>query len=137
MRTTIGKVDDSNSYELVRFCSKSDTNVVGGASKLFKWFVRNYDFDSIVSFSDIAHTTGNLYKTLGFHKVSESNPGYVWVRLDDDFYRTRVSCQKKNLINMFDDISEDYIKDHSEKEIMEQHGYVQVFDSGVIRWEYR
>lgn len=137
MRTTIGKVDDSNSYELVRFCSKSGINVVGGASKLFKWFVRNYDFDSIVSFSDIAHTTGNLYKILGFHEVSESNPGYVWVRLEDDFYRTRVSCQKKNLINMFDDISEDYIKDHSEKEIMEQHGYVQVFDSGVIRWEYR
>ena len=48
---------------------------------------------------------------------------------------SRVQCQKHNLRKLFDDPSID-IEHRTEKEIMVEHGYVQVFDSGVIRWEY-
>lgn len=44
-RNTIGKKqsDCENSFELVRFCSLLNTSVVGAASKLFKYFVDNYN----------------------------------------------------------------------------------------------
>lgn len=137
-RPTMGKRTDDSSkiYELSRFCNKLNTSVVGGASKLFSYFVKHYTFDKIISFSDIAHTRGTLYNTLGFVAVSRTAPNYVWVKPYKEFYKNRTSCQKHNLINLFDDVTEQTIKDKSEREIMIEHGFVQVFDSGVIRWEY-
>lgn len=136
MRPQMGKIDDSDeTYELSRFCNILNTSVVGGASKLLKHFINEHRPKKIISFSDRAHTRGNLYTTLGFHEVSMSDPGYVWVKLADDSYYHRSSCQKSNLRNLFKDPSID-IENKTEREIMIEHGYVQVFDSGVIRWEF-
>ena len=135
IRSTIGKTDKFDGYELSRFCSKLNTSVVGGASKLFKHFLNKYPEVNIVSFSDKAHTSGKLYEVLGFHKVNESTPSYVWVNMQDDSYYNRVNCQKRNLKRLFHDSSID-IENKTEKQIMEEHGYAKVFDSGTIRWEY-
>lgn len=139
MRSTIGEIKNTESrstYELSRFCSKLYTSVIGGASKLFKYFCNNYDVEKIVSFSDLAHTRGELYQILGFKSVSLSAPGYVWVNGVDDSSLHRVNCQKSNLPKLFHDDTID-IKNKTEKEIMEEHGYVRVYDSGVIRWEWK
>lgn len=137
MRNTIGrtKQDDPYTWELVRFCNKMNTTVTGGASKLFKYFINNFEFSKIVSFSDRAHTKGNLYKILGFHEVSRSDPNYVWVNLQTDLFFNRVSCQKRNLPNLFNEPDLD-TENKTEKQIMLEHGFVQVYDSGNIRWEY-
>ena len=134
-RSSIGSKTSFNGYELSRFCNKIGTCVVGGASKLFKHFLDLNLCDHVVSFSDKAHTRGELYKKLGFHEVSLTQPGYVWVSILDDSYYTRVQCQKRNLRKLFNDETID-IENKTEREIMIEHGYVQVFDSGVIRWEY-
>ena len=135
-RKGIGKTsDDDLEWELGRFCNARNTNVVGGASKLFKHFIENYEYSKIVSFSDIAHTKGNLYDVLGFTAVSESSPGYVWVHMFNDLYLTRTACRKNNLQKLFDDSTID-IENKTEAMIMAEHGFVQVFDCGVIRWEF-
>lgn len=139
LRPTLGKTLDKledNTYELTRFCNVINTNVVGGASKLFSHFIREYNPAKVVSFSDRAHTSGKLYEILGFKQVSISDPGYVWVNTKDDTYFTRVKCQKRNLPNIFNDVTEDDINNKTEKQIMIEHGFVQVYDSGVIRWEW-
>lgn len=134
-RKGIGKKsNDVLEWELGRFCNVLNTNVVGGASKLFKYFTKHYEYSKIVSFSDIAHTKGNLYDILGFTAVSESSPGYVWVNLFTDMYLTRTACQKNNLRKLFNDSTID-IENKTEAMIMAEHGFVQVFDCGVIRWE--
>ena len=134
-RGTIGKKSEHDvEYELSRFCSKINVCVVGSASKLFSYFIKNYDPKSMVSFSDIAHARGNLYPALGFNKVSESDPSYVWVNVLDDTYYSRVRCQKSKLKSLFK--NEDIDLSRTEKQIMSEHGYAQVFDSGVVRWEW-
>ena len=136
-RNSIGRKssDDQNTWELGRFCSLLNTSVVGGASKLLKHFMKSHEVSKIISFSDIARSSGNLYKKLGFDSVSISYPGYVWADLNDKRWYSRVACQKKNLKKLFNDDNID-IEHKTEKQIMEEHGFVQVFDSGVIRWEY-
>jgi len=136
-RFTMGKksYDTEQTWELSRFCSLLNTSVIGGASKLFKYFIRNYNFDKVVSFSDRSHTRGSLYETLGFQEVNRSDPNYVWVRYSDDIYYNRVSCQKRNLPKLLNEPDLD-IENQTEKQIMVTHGFVQVFDSGNIRWEY-
>lgn len=108
-------------WELSRFCSKHNYNVIGGASKLFKYFVDNYmkDGEVIVSYSDIAKTTGKIYKTLNFEFVNDADPNYIWWRSDDD-YKTRYQCQMVN-----------------ERIIMESNGYIKIYDCGNKVWAFR
>lgn len=136
MRNTIGtgKESLSDCVELIRFCNLKNTSVVGGASKLFKYYVENYSPTRIRSFSDIAHTQGTLYPQLGFEVVRESDPGYVWVDSTTDMAYNRVRAQKHNLKNLLNDSSIDLSK--SEKAIMEEHGFVKVYDCGALLWEW-
>lgn len=137
MRNTMGKTsNNSEAWELSRFCNKLHSSVVGGASKLFKHFLRVYSPKEIISFSDIAHTSGELYKKLGFEMDSITDPSYVWANMNDTSYYNRVRCQKQNLRNLFKDQSLD-INNKTEEMIMIEHGYVQVFDSGKIKWIWR
>lgn len=136
MRTTIGTGKDnlSECWELSRFCSKIDCSVVGGASKLFKHFCKIYQPSRIRSFSDNAHTKGSLYGLLGFHEIRRSDPGYVWVNLKSDRAYARNNAQKKNIKQFLNDPEIDLSK--TEREIMIEHGFVQVYDSGTITWEW-
>lgn len=127
--------DNDDTWELIRFCNKLNTSVVGGASRLFYYFRNNWNASKIVSFSDRAHTKGNLYKMLGFDLSSYTDANYVWVNMTTDLYFNRVTCQKHKLPKLFNDPGLD-IEHKTEKQIMLEHGFVQVFDSGNIRWEY-
>lgn len=136
MRSTIGtsREDLSNCWELVRFCSALNTTVVGGASKLLSSFIATQHPIRIRSFSDRAHTRGTLYEKLGFTEIRRSDPGYVWVNLSTDVAYHRVNAQKQHLKKFLNDDSIDLNK--TEKEIMTEHNFVQVFDSGTITWEW-
>ena len=135
IRGTIGsKSNSTNHWELLRFCSKFNYTVIGGASKIFKYFIKNYNPSKIRSFSDRAHTKGNIYKILAFTPVSVSDANYIWVNFKTDQAFHRINAQKRNLKKFLQDDSIDLKK--TEKQIMEEHGYVQVFDSGTITWEW-
>lgn len=137
MRNTIGtgKEDLSDCWELIRFCNVLNTSVVGGASKLFKYFVDSYKPSRIRSFSDRAHTRGTLYPTLGFKYVHSSEPSYVWVDSFTDVAYNRVNAQKQNIKSFLHDDSIDLKK--SEKQIMEEHGFLRMYDCGTILWEWK
>lgn len=126
--------DLTDCWELSRFCSKLNHTVVGGASKLLSFFKDNYHPTKIRSFSDQAHTKGKLYETLGFTKIRTSDANYVWVNIYDDKAYHRINAQKKNIKQFLHDDSIDL--NNTEKQIMIEHGFVQVFDSGTITWEW-
>lgn len=134
IRRTIGANKDVDGWELIRFCNALNTSVVGGASRLFKHFVDTYHPEVVLSFSDRAHTTGKLYQTLGFTEKSRSAPGYVWVDELTDVAYNRVNAQKHNLKKFLNDDNIDLTK--TEAQIMEEHGFVRVYDSGVITWQW-
>ena len=112
-------------YELSRFCSKNNCNVIGGASKLFKYFINNYNPQSIISYSNIAHTRGNLYNLLGFKFSLISDPNYVWT--NGHKILTRYQCQKHKLLKQG-------FKGNSETEMMHNNGYYRIFDCGNKVW---
>ena len=66
-------------WNLNRFCSKLNTNVIGGASKLLKYFINKYNPKRIISYSDKDWSNGDLYISLGFNKISESKPDYKYI----------------------------------------------------------
>lgn len=137
VRNSISKSCDSynDDVELLRFCTKLNTSVVGGCSKLFKYYVNHFSFHCIVSYSDFARTSGSIYKKLGFEFEYLSSPGYMWVQISTDDYLTRVACQKQNISKLFDDIDID--TSMTESQIMTSLNYVRVYDSGACKWIYR
>jgi len=119
------RFNKTHEYELSRFCSKAGCNVIGGASKLFKYFINNYNPNNIISYSNIAHTRGNLYGNLGFTLQDISEPNYVWINHTNVL--SRYQCQKHKLLE------QGYIGD-SEADIMHNRGYYRIYDCGNKVW---
>lgn len=57
-------------WELTRYCSIY--NVIGGVNKLFSFFLKKYNPQSIVSYCDLAKFSGHTYENLGFSLVATS-----------------------------------------------------------------
>jgi hypothetical protein len=116
---------DKDNQILDKLCFKKGVNIIGGFEKLLKNYIKNsFDKDTnIVSYCDLDINNGNSYDRVGF-KVVGWNRNYYWV--NDDEWRTRRQCQKKYICNEFDESF-----DLTENEIMQKHGFVKVFTSGI------
>jgi len=112
-------------WELSRFCSKVGCNVIGGASKLFNYFINKYRPKSLISYSNNAHTKGKLYEILGFKLSLITEPNYVWFNGQNII--TRYQSQKHKLIE------QGYVG-NSEVEIMRNNGYNKIYDCGNKVW---
>jgi len=125
MSLCMSRFSDAYEYELVRYCSKLEHSVVGGASKLLKYFERNHNPISVGSYSDRRWNTGGLYLKLGFTFIHNSAPDYVYVYNGKSFNRQQF--QKHKLQALFPEI---YSDEKTEREIMEEAGYYRVFGCG-------
>ena len=124
---TFGKPRFNKNYEweLLRFCTKKNTSIIGGASKLFKKFVELYKPKSVLSYSRIDKGTGRLYENLGFKLDKITDPDYVWT--NGKIVLSRYQCQKHKLIQQG-------FKGSSESEIMENRNFLRVFGCGNKVW---
>lgn len=129
---TFGKSRFNKKYdwELIRYCSKSNINVIGGASKMFKYFY-NKHIGSMISYADRRYSNGNLYVVLGFNLVNKTAPGYFYYNLKNGEIKNRMSCQKHKLINM-----QHYNENLSEYQIMTLNDYDRVWDAGNLVFAY-
>lgn len=123
-------INKNYQWELNRLCTKFGYNVQGGASKLLKYFIKNYSPESIVSYSDIAKTRGGIYKTLGFKHVATTAPQYHWT--DGEVTLSRYKTQRKRLIRAgWLSGKED---PRSEATVMQEHGFWRIYDCGKKVW---
>ena len=132
---TFGKPRFNNNYEyeLIRFTIDSSIKIVGGAEKLFKYFIDKYNPKSVITYSDISKFTGNVYKRLGFRLTDDyiTEPNYVWVRDRDKSVLSRYQTQKHKLLEGgFGNLG------YTEDEIMQNLGYEKIYDSGNIKLEW-
>ena len=131
LRKNLGSTSKEGSYELLRFCNKLNTTVIGGASKLFKYFITNYNPINIISYADRRWSEGNLYYNLGFKLLGETKPNYFYVNKYFLNRESRFKYRKDILIkNGFD-------PNKSEYEIMKDNGYTRIYDCGVLKFEYK
>src|SRR5690606_27715671 len=69
-----------NGWEIDRFATKFDYQVVGGASKLFNHFIKNHNPEEVISYADLRYGEGNVYKQLGFELLGNTQPSYYYVK---------------------------------------------------------
>ena len=115
-------------YELLRYCYTKQ--VVGGAEKLFHYFIEKYNPSSIISYCDLSKFTGNVYEKLGFIKGKNSNPSIHWYNLDTKKHITNNLLNQRGFDQLLGKEYGCYGKGTSNTDLMLQHGFVQIYDCG-------
>jgi hypothetical protein len=125
------KTNTKKEFELIRFCNRLNTNVVGASSKLFKHFIKNYKIKEsyILSYADISIFDGKMYDMLGFKEIHLTVPNYFWVVNGKKEHRWKYN--KQNLIK------EGFVSNMTEREIMYSRGYYRIYSCGQKRYEYK
>jgi hypothetical protein len=128
-RVAMGKKSTKEGeYELLRFCNKLNINVIGGASKLFKYFIKTYKPKEITTYADRSFSQGNLYKQLGFNFIGKTEPNYYYII--GDIRNHRFNFRKDKLVKEGFDFSK------TEHEIMLERKIYRIFDSGNLKFRY-
>ena len=117
-------------YELIRFCNLKNTNIVGGASKLLKYFEKTIKPKSLISYANRDWSQGNLYLKLGFEFIEQTSPNYIYLN-KNGILVSRISAQKHKLKNL---LMNEYNEDLSERDNMIQAGYRIYYDTGNLKF---
>jgi len=111
-------------FELLRFCNKLNLTIIGGASKLFQFFIKHYNPETILSFCDKRYFNGDIYKSLGFSYIKDTNPNYYYIK--GALVYNRTYFQKHMLKSKIDN----YDAALTEQDNMYNNGYRRMWDCG-------
>lgn len=82
------RFDKKYQWEWIRGCTLINYNIIGGTSKLFSYFIKHYNPNSVVCYVDYNKFNGNSYKQIGFNFVKLTDP--------DLFYIDTKTCERYN-----------------------------------------
>lgn len=119
-------------YELLRYCSHY--NVVGGAERLFKYFIKEYKPNSIVSYCDTSKFSGKVYDSLGFKCVKTNSPRKHWYSTKEKRHITDGLLLNQGYDRLF---KENHGKGTSNEELILNRGYLPVYDCGQATYIWR
>lgn len=123
---TWGKSRYTHKYdlELFRFCNKINTTVVGGASKLLKYFENTINVNSVISYCSLDRSQGLLYSSLGF-TLRKTEKSYFWIKSGKRL--SRQATTKPKIKKMFGD---DYDDEETQEQNMRRLGWRKVYPAG-------
>ena len=128
--------NNKDHYELVRFVTKDNVRVTGGASKLFKKFISEYNPVYIICYSDNDFFTGETYNKLGFKlKSLGESIDYQWVKGTKSL--SRYECMANKLLEKYPKYRNINIVGSVEDYIMHDLGYSKLYRCGNSIWEYK
>jgi len=128
LRKSMNSKSIDNEYEMLRFCNKLNTNVIGGASKLFKYFIGKYNPISIISYADRSYSNGNLYKQLGFQLQYITQQNYYYIINNIRNYRFNF---RKDIL-----VKQGFDENKTEHEIMLDNKIYRIYNSGNLKFKY-
>lgn len=124
------KSNNDNEYELVRFCNKLNTKIIGGGSKIFNFFTKKYQPQNVISYVDRRLFTGKLYENLNFKLIKIIKPTYYYIKAGEIKRYYRFKFRKDVLIK------EGFDATKTEHQIMNERGYYKIFNCGHVKYEY-
>ena len=105
-------------YELVRYCSHYF--VVGGAEKIFSYFIDKYKPESIISYCDNSKFEGKVYTKLGFILDTYGSPSRHWFNMPEKIHITDNLLRQRGFDQLF---GTEYGKGTSNNDLMLEAGF--------------
>ena len=113
-------------WELVRMCTKLDTQVIGGFSRLMSHFGKD-----CISYVDRRLFNGKGYESSGFHVIGQNPPSFYYTKGLSRFYR--MNFTKKEIARKFPDRYEESL---TEEQNMAKLGFYRIYDCGTMKVAY-
>lgn len=108
-------------------CTKLNTQVIGGFSKLLKY----QPYNDFVSYIDLSKFTASSYLKNGFSILNQSAPNYKYIKGERVLNRIQAQKHKlpKLLVDKFDESK-------TESQNMIDNGWWKVYDCGNLKLEF-
>lgn len=119
-------------WECYRLTSHSDYSVVGGASKIFSHFFRDWKVRSCITYADLRFGDGSVYTHCGMERVQDTHPNYFYFKNNELALWSRVKFQKHKQ----KDLLERYDLTLTEYQNMVNNGYHRIWDCGNAAYVY-
>jgi hypothetical protein len=130
---TLGKPRYNKDYdwEILRYCNKINSNVIGGFSRLLSHFIKEIKPKNILTYADRRYSDGGVYEKNGFKYLHDSSPNYYYFKDDSRLYH-RSTFQKHKLAKLL----ESFNPNLTEWENMQANGYDRIWDCGNLVFSY-
>ena len=124
-------------YEIIRYCASA--NIIGGAKKLFKHFKVLHNPSSAISYRDLSKFTGTVYENLEFTLLRKPTPSKHWYNIKTKEHYTDSLLRQQGFSRLINhkDAKEDGLVDISNKELMLEAGFVEVYDCGQATYVWQ
>lgn len=128
---------NQDKVELIRYASSEC--VVGGMSRVIKAFIRQYgsDYTSLYTYADLTWCDFvNSYDVIGMKREHITPPDYYYYKTYDGNTRRfgrqhRRNFTREKIKTRFPEI---YRVSHTEWQMMDEAGYVRIYDCGKIKY---
>jgi len=123
-------------YEIKRFASDINYNIVGIFSKFISFIKKNYELHELFTFLDLRWNSDekeNVYAKNGFKLSKIIKPDYMYYNSKVSRYKRfhKFGFSKNSLKNRFKEI---YSDEKTEWEIMQELGYDRIWDCGKYKF---
>lgn len=119
-------------WECTRNTIKHGCSIIGGTSKLFSYFIKENNINSLITYADRRFGNGEVYKKCNMIELKDSPPNYWYFHPKEKVLYSRVKFQKHKLQNM-----NFYDSTMTEWEIMKENGWDRIWDCGNSVFEYK
>ena len=126
--------EPNNNWNLARFASDNKHVCCGIGGKLFKYFTRNYTFNTVKSFADkrwTYDTKKNIYLELGFRQEKNMMPEYRYIKNGEKIRHHKFGFRKEKLHKKYG-----LPLTMTETEMVKELGYDRIWDCGLIKYVY-
>jgi hypothetical protein len=129
LRKSLGFNKKDDSWELYRYCSSLNTNIVGGFSKMLSYFENEIKPNLLISYANRDWTSifNNVYDKNNFSFISKTPINYFYFKNDKKSHRFK--------FNKFNLIKQGFDKNKTEKEIMKENGFFKIYGCGNLKFE--
>lgn len=137
---TFGKPRYNKKYqwELLRYCSTK--RIVGGAAKIFAFFVNNFNPENVISYCDLSKFSGEVYEKIGFSLLRKSAPTRHWYGLKNREHYTDNLIRSKGpsrIINHCEPSEDIDYGTNDNNIIMMKLGYISLYDCGQATYVWK
>lgn len=115
-------------YEIIRLCSKLNISIVGGASKLLSYFIKNFNPETIMTYADRRYSVGDIYLKLNFKLLKITSPNYFYTK--GTKLLSRQQFQKHKLESKLANFNSSL----SESQNMLNNGFRKIWDAGHYKF---
>jgi hypothetical protein len=113
-------------FELNRFCNKIGYNIVGGASRLLSFFMKNFKYEQIISYFDKSLGSTSFYEKIGFKFIGETPINYHYIKSGLRLHR--YNYRKDKLVKM------GYDKSLTESQITNSMNLLRIYGPGNYKY---